>query len=57
MKDKQNKEKQELDINIFFNDNGDNIIEILETDFANFVNNYLKLKILKYWDRNWKFET
>lgn len=47
MKDEKNKKKQELDINIFFNDNGENIIEILESDFENFANKFLKLAVLK----------
>lgn len=37
---------KKLNINLFFKDNGEDIIEVLTRDFQEFLNNYIK-KLLK----------
>ncbi len=37
---------KKLNINLFFKEDGDDIIEVLTRDFKEFINNYIK-KVLK----------
>ena len=46
MKEKTVKKQENIIINIFFDEKGKSILEILELDFSDFANKYLKLKMI-----------